>query len=94
MAGELEAVIHHEVGEALEPSLGPAFRACWNLFPQTRVELWLRALKDALAEVNEWGRLAYLIEGRRLASLAMMLALRPRFIACSCRSWSRPSIAA
>ena len=73
----MEAVIHHEVGEALEPSLGPAFAHLLDLFPQTRVELWLRALKDALAEVNDWGRLAYLIEGRRLASLAVMLALRP-----------------
>lgn len=77
LAGELEAVIHHEVGEALETSLGPAFAALLDLFPQTRVELWLRALKDALAEVNEFGRVSYLIEGRRLASLALLLALRP-----------------
>lgn len=77
MAAELEAVIHHEVGEALEPGLGPAFARLLDLYPQTRVELWLRNLKDALAEVNDWGRLAYLIEGRRLASLGVMLALRP-----------------
>lgn len=77
LAGELEAVIHHEVGEALEPSLGPAFAALLDLAPQSRLELWLRTLKDALAEVNEWGRLAFLIEGRRLASLALLLALRP-----------------
>jgi len=77
ISGELEAVIYHEVGEALEPSLGSTFGALLDLFPQTRVELWLRALKDALAEVNDWGRLSYLIEGRRLPSLAMMLALRP-----------------
>ncbi|MCX5888857.1 MAG: hypothetical protein NTY36_05325 [Deltaproteobacteria bacterium] len=77
LAGELEAVIHHEVGEALETSLGPTFATLLDLFPQSRVELWLRALKDALAEVNEFGRLSYLIAGRRLASLALMLALRP-----------------
>jgi len=77
LAGELEAVIHHEVGEAMETSLGPAFATLLDLFPQSRVELWLRALKDALAEVNESGRLSYLISGRRLASLALMLALRP-----------------
>lgn len=76
-AAELEAVIRHEVGEALEPGLGAAFGALLELFPQTRIELWLRSLKDALAEVNEFGRLAYLIEGRHLASLAMLLALRP-----------------
>jgi hypothetical protein len=39
--------------------------------------LWLRTLKDALAEVNEWGRLTYLIQGRRRASLEVMMALRP-----------------
>ena len=77
LAGELEAVIHHEVGEAMETSLGPAFATLLDLFPQSRVELWLRTLKDALAEVNESGRLSYLIAGRRLASLALMLALRP-----------------
>jgi hypothetical protein len=77
VAEELEAVIRHEVGEAMETSLGSAFAALLDRFPQTRLELWLRALKDALAEVNDWGRLPYLIEGRRLASLGVMLALRP-----------------
>ena len=77
LIGELEAVIHHEVGEALEPGLGAAFGALLDLFPQSRIELWLRSLKDCLAEVNECGRLSYLIEGRRLASLAVLLALRP-----------------
>ena len=74
---ELEAVIRHEVGEALEPSLKEAFPAILSLFPQTRVELWIRGLKDVLAEVNEWGRLAYIIENRALPSLALMLAWRP-----------------
>ncbi len=77
LAGELEAVIHHEIGEALEDSLGEAFATLLDLFPQSRVELWLRTLKDALAEVNECGRLTYLIQGRRLSSLALMLALQP-----------------
>ncbi|MGA7579200.1 MAG: Sfum_1244 family protein [Desulfobaccales bacterium] len=77
LAGELEPVIRHEVGEALEPSLGPAFAALLEMAPHSRLELWLRTLKDALAEVNEWGRLAHLIEERRLASLALLLALRP-----------------
>jgi hypothetical protein len=77
VAGELEACIRHEVGEAREPGLRQAFHTTVDLFPQTRLELWVRALKDALAEVNEWGRLAYLIETQRLTSLALMLAWRP-----------------
>lgn len=77
LAGELEAVIHHELGEAREPSLKDAFAAILELYPQTRLELWVRGLKDALAEVNEAGRLSYLIRERQLPSLALMLAWRP-----------------
>ena len=73
----LEAVIHHEIGEARETSLGHSFSALLELFPHTRIELWLRALKDALAEVNDWGRLAYLIRAKRLGALALMLAWQP-----------------
>jgi hypothetical protein len=77
LAGELEAVIRHEMGEALEPSLKAAFPAVLERLPQTRVELFVRTLKDALADVNDWGRLAYLIDTRSLPSLAVMLAWRP-----------------
>jgi hypothetical protein len=77
LAGELEAVIRHETGEALEPSLKAAFPAVLERFPQTRVELFVRTLKDALADVNEWGRLAYIINEQNLPSLAVMLAWRP-----------------
>ncbi|MCK9375868.1 MAG: hypothetical protein M0P73_06950 [Syntrophobacterales bacterium] len=77
LAAELEAVIRHEMGEALEPGLKTAFPALLERFPQTRVELWIRALKDVLAEVSDWGRLAYLINETRLPSLAVMLAWRP-----------------
>jgi hypothetical protein len=75
--GELEAVIRHEMGEALEPGLKRAFPAVLERFPQTRVELLVRTLKDALADVNDWGRLAYLIREQCLPSLAVMLAWRP-----------------
>ncbi len=77
LAAELEAAIRHEIGEALEPSLRQALPAVLAAYPQTRVEHWARGLKDALAEVNEWGRLSYLIETRNLSSLALMLAWRP-----------------
>jgi hypothetical protein len=77
LEAELEAVIRHEMGEALETGLKTAFPLILARYPQTRVELWIRALKDCLAEVNDWGRLSYLIEGRRLPSLALMLAWRP-----------------
>jgi len=77
LAGELEAAIHHEIGEAREPSLRQALPAVIAAFPQTRTERWARGLKDALADMNEWGRLSYLIETRNLPSLALMMAWRP-----------------
>jgi hypothetical protein len=77
LEGEMEAAIRHEMGEALEPGLKSAFPALLERFSQTRVELWIRALKDVLAEVNDWGRLAYLIDHQSLPSLAVMLAWRP-----------------
>src|SRR4030042_4103124 len=77
LAGALDAVIRHEMGEALEPSLQDAFPAALQRFPQTRLEIWVRTLKDALADVNDWGRLAYIINEERLPSLAVMLAWSP-----------------
>ncbi len=74
---ELEAVIHHEIGEAREAGLKEAFPRIVEFFPQTRVDLWVRALKDALADVNEWGRLNYIIAAGRPASLGLLLAWRP-----------------
>jgi hypothetical protein len=79
VSGELEAIIHHELGEAREESLAQALPAILERFPQTPLEPWIRALKDALAEVNEAGRLRYLIAGQRLSSLALMLAFQPGF---------------
>jgi len=77
LISELEAVIHHEIGEAREESLRTVLPRLLELFPQSRLELWIRSLKDALAEVNEHGRLAYLIAERNLASLGLMLAFQP-----------------
>ena len=79
VSGELEAVIHHEIGEAREDSLAQALPAVLERFPQTALEQWIRAVKDALAEVNEAGRLNFLISRRRLPSLALMLAFQPGF---------------
>ncbi len=77
VAAEMEAIIYHEIGEAREPALQDVFGVALEWFPQTRIELWVRALKDALADLNDWGRLQFLITGREVASLAFMLAWRP-----------------
>jgi hypothetical protein len=55
VSGELEAVIRHEIGEARETSLAQALPAILELFPQTPLEHWIRALKDALADTARPG---------------------------------------
>jgi hypothetical protein len=77
VAAELNAVLAHEVGEALEPSLKETLPAVLSRYPQSRLELFVRALKDCLAEVNDWGRVSFTIREEQLGSLALMLALRP-----------------
>ncbi|MFZ2089078.1 MAG: Sfum_1244 family protein [Desulfobaccales bacterium] len=79
ISGEMEAVIRHEIGEARETSLDQAFPAILELFPQTPLEQWIRAVKDALADMNDQGRLHYFISGERLPALALMLAFQPGF---------------
>lgn len=74
---ELETCIRHEIGEARDTELAGVFPRLLELFPQTRIELWLRALKDALADVSEVGRLAYIIEGRLFPAAALFFAFQP-----------------
>jgi hypothetical protein len=74
-----EAMIFHEIGEAREPALQEALPRLVGQFPHTRIERWVRALKDALADLNDWGRLAHILEQRNLPALALLLAWRPGF---------------
>ncbi len=72
-------MIRHEVGEALEPALQETLPSLIERFPHSRIERWIRAVKDALADLNDWGRLAYILEERDLPELALLLAWRPGF---------------
>lgn len=72
-----KAVIRHEIGEALEPALQETLPMLVERFPHSRIERWVRAVKDALADLNDWGRLAYILEERNLPELALLLAWRP-----------------
>lgn len=76
-AVELETYIRHEIGEARDTELLEVLPPLLKLFPQTRIELWLRAFKDALADVHDAGRLAYIIDRRLMASAALFLAFQP-----------------
>jgi hypothetical protein len=74
-----EAMIYHEIGEALEPALQKTLPSLIERFPHTRIERWVRAVKDALADLNDWGRLAHILDRRDLPELALLLAWRPGF---------------
>jgi hypothetical protein len=79
LAAAGEAIIHHEIGEALEPALQETLPRLIERFPHSRIERWVRAVKDALADLNDWGRLAYILSERDLPELALLLAWRPGF---------------
>lgn len=74
-----EALICHEIGEAREPTLQTTLPEIIQSFPHSKVERWVRALKDALADLNEWGRMAHIAARRDLPELALLLAWRPGF---------------
>jgi hypothetical protein len=74
-----EAMIYHEIGEAREPALQAALPRLIEQFPHSRIERWVRAVKDALADLNDWGRLAHILKQRDLPELALLLAWRPGF---------------
>ncbi len=72
---ELETILRHELGEARDTVFD---RGTWQAviaaFPHTPVELLTRAVKDLLADTNEAGTLAYIIQGERRASLGFYTA--------------------
>jgi hypothetical protein len=74
-----EAMIRHEIGEAMEPALQETLPALVERFPHSRIERWVRAVKDALADLNDWGRMAYILENRDLPELSLLLAWKPGF---------------
>ena len=71
----MENYIYHEVGEIKEDVFS---RDLWRegiaAFPHTPVELLARAVKDLLADTNEYGKLQYIMRERKAASLAFHVA--------------------
>lgn len=72
---ELETYIYHELGE-LKDSIFDRFiwREIVASFPHTPIELLVRAIKDLLADTNEFGTLSYIVRERKSASLAFYVA--------------------
>ncbi|MEJ2726757.1 MAG: hypothetical protein P8175_19400 [Deltaproteobacteria bacterium] len=72
---EAESYVHHELGEIRDTDFD---RLAWQdmiaTFPHTPIELFIRSVKDMLADTNEYGRLRYITREKKLASLGFFAA--------------------
>jgi hypothetical protein len=72
---EMESHVRHELGEATDLVFP---RKDWQTiigrFPQTRIELMARSLKDLLGDTGPQGRLKFIVDQRRMASLDIYVA--------------------
>ena len=70
-----ESYIYHEIGELHDTVFD---RKIWReviaAFPHSPVEYLARAVKDLLADTNDYGTLRYIIKNRKTASLAFYAA--------------------
>lgn len=74
-AAETEVYMYHESGELLETGFDrDVWREVIAAFPHSPLELLVRSIKDLLADTNEFGRLAFIIRGRKAASLGFFTA--------------------
>lgn len=75
LEGEVETYIHHELGGLKDTIFD---RDIWrNIiagFPHTPIELLARAVKDLLADTNEYGALRHITRERKAASIAFYAA--------------------
>ena len=72
---EIESYIRHEIGEARDTTFPEErWEEIVSAYPLTLVEKFARAVKDILADTNEHGPLAYIVEGEKNGSLGFYIA--------------------
>jgi hypothetical protein len=72
---ELETVLFHEMGEARDRSFPQIlWRSLLVHFPFSRIELYLRTLKDLLADTHSGGTLNFIIKEQKAGSLGFYLS--------------------
>lgn len=72
---EGESILFHEVGEALDRSFpGALWKKLLLAFPASRIELYLRTLKDLLADTHPQGTLGHIIRCQKIGSLGFYLS--------------------
>jgi hypothetical protein len=72
---EVEAVLFHEIGEGRDRTL--PFRFWTNLlrlFPHSRMEIYLRSLKDLLGDTHPSGPLRHIVQNRKAGSWAFYVS--------------------
>lgn len=72
---EMEAILFHEMGEARDRSFPQGlWRSLLVQFPFSRIELYLRTLKDLLADTHSGGTLNFIIREQKAGSLGFYLS--------------------
>jgi hypothetical protein len=72
---QMDTYVYHELGELKDRVFN---RKIWRemvaAFPHTPIELFIRTVKDLLADTNEYGTLRHIVEKRNTASLGFYVA--------------------
>jgi hypothetical protein len=72
---EMETILFHEMGEARDRSFPQGlWRSLLVHFPFSRIELYLRTLKDLLADTHSGGTLNYIVKEQKAGSLGFYLS--------------------
>lgn len=75
VADEMERYIYHELGEIRDTTFNRhTWREIIATYPHTPIELLARAVKDFLADTNDFGTLRFIIRERKASSLAFYVA--------------------
>jgi hypothetical protein len=75
LAAQKDNYIHHEIGEMRDTTFhSNIWREIIASYPHSPVELLSRALKDLLADTNEYGTLRYITQNRKNAGLGLYSA--------------------
>ena len=70
-----ETYIYHEIGELRDPDFDrDTWREVIAAYPYSPVEYLVRAVKDLLADTNDYGTLRHIVEKRKTAALAFYAA--------------------
>jgi hypothetical protein len=70
-----ETFVYHEIGEMRESVFDrTVWREVITAFPRTPIELLARAIKDLLADTNEFGTLPFIVRERNPAALGLYVA--------------------